>query len=70
MFLPSEKFQPKTSTKWSVEDQEALNIKYFDLDDTKQSYNFDPIFMGDFKPYNFKLEITDVDRHDFFVHVD
>ena len=44
--------------------------KYLKSDPTKQQYEFDPIFMGDFKAYKFKLEMNDYKKHNFYLEVE
>ena len=65
MTLPGEKFQPKTKTKWSVAN-ETVAQKYF-RDGERDSYELDPIFMGDYKSYQFQINVNDFAKHNFFL---
>ena len=79
MFLP-DKYQPETRSQWSMlaptdsgekgeEAATAVEEKYFS-ENEKTFYNFDPIFMGDFNDYKFKLKMNDEEEHNFFVTVE
>lgn len=65
MKLPGPKFQPKIKTKWSVGD-EAVQNKYFQ-DRSRDSYELDPIYMGDYKKYRFQVDMNDQTNHNFFL---
>ena len=53
----------------SSENTKAVEKKYLLGNNEKSYYNFDPIFMGDFNEYNFKLRINDEERHNFFAQI-
>ena len=65
MKLPGPKFQPRVKTKWSVGDL-AVQNKYFQ-DRFKDSYELDPIFMGDYKDFRFQVDMNDLVNHNFFL---
>lgn len=68
MFLPGEKYQPKTATKWSVTNK-PVDDEYF-LNRSRSFYNLDPIFMGDNIRYTFRIEMNDVEKHNFYLTMD
>ena len=70
MFLPGEAYQPQIKAKWSMIGAAEVEEKYLKSDPTKQQYEFDPIFMGDFKAYKFKLEMNDYKKHNFYLEVE
>lgn len=67
MFLPGDQFQPTTRSTWSIIDNPIVESKYLSENNTRNKYNFDPIFMGDGKKYNFKIDVVDVKGHKFFL---
>ena len=69
MFLAGERFQPQTSAEWSMPNAPTVEKRYFE-NNARDSYNFDPIFMGDFKKYDFHIEMTDIDKHNWFLSLD
>ena len=65
MFLPGTQFQPETRSTWST-GSTAVEDKYM-VNKTRNSYNFDPIFMGDGKEYTFRMVMNDIKEHNFFL---
>lgn len=67
-FLPGAKWQPAVRSQWSVENAE-VQAKYFAGNNIRNVYEFDPIYMGDFKNYKFKLEMNDITDNNYFLTV-
>ena len=68
MFLQGERFQPKVRTEWDLPNDKTAYARFIQ-DATRSSQNFAPSLMGDFKKYDFRLELVDSDKHNFFLAV-
>ena len=74
MFLSAAIYQPVTSYTWSILSTESnsaniprpdIEREFFSID--RESYNLDPIFMGDFRRYVFEVEAMDKESHNFYL---
>ena len=77
MFLSAAIYQPVTSYTWSILSTESnsgqlqniprpdIEREFFSID--RDSYNLDPIFMGDFRRYVFEVEAMDKESHNFYL---
>ena len=66
-FLPGKVWQPQLRTVWDFNNAE-IESKYLQ-NKTANPLSFDPIFMGDFKRYNFTVNISDMKDHNFFIQM-
>ena len=61
MTLPG-KYQPSLEPRWSVDNSEVFN-KFIKGRANSNLFNFDPIYMGDGKKYQFRLNLIDKKHH-------